>query len=350
MKRILIICKAQFGYHIDTYYYCKYLSSEYKVTYLGFDEKLKRILVDETTVIYLPVNGNIINRAVRLIKTIRRETKKNYDAVFVVYFKGCSLTGLFIKSNVILDIRTSSVAHSAKKRFFLNFLLKAESSLFKNISIISRGLAQNLGLKNKAKILPLGAIEINKENKNFDKIRLLYVGTFSNRRIFETIIGLGKFVKATGNDIHYTIVGFGSNDEEQDIMDAIVNNNLNNNVEFVGRVPVNELKYFFQKHNVGIAYVPKKKYFNYQPPTKVFEYGLSGMPIIATKTHANSEVINSNNGILCEDTAEGFCLALKALEKNIHNYSSGDIRKSFENYHWEKIIKEKLLIHLQEVI
>ena len=82
----------------------------------------------------------------------------------------------------------------------------------------------------------------------------------------------------------------------------------------------------------------------------MFEYGLSGMPIVATNTTANSEVINISNGILCDDTAEGFYLALKELEKTIHKYSSSNIRKSFQKYHWKKIVEEKLLIHIQEVI
>src|SRR5699024_2778090 len=149
-------------------------------------------------------------------------------------------------------------------------------------------------------------------DKDFSTLNLLYVGTLNNRNITQTIEGLSIFLKnnpKVKNITTYDIVGDG--DEYSQLMALVDKLSLNHIVKFHGRVPHFKLKMFFDRCNVGISYIPITEYYNYQPPTKTFEYILSGIPCIATQTFENQSLVVADNGILCEDTPVGFSKALK---------------------------------------
>jgi glycosyltransferase involved in cell wall biosynthesis len=104
------------------------------------------------------------------------------------------------------------------------------------------------------------------------------------------------------------------------------------------------------KSNYGINFVPITSYFNYQPPTKLFEYLLSGLAVISTKTYENSKYINQKNGLLIEDTAEAFYAALVELNKSYHFYKEETIIESVIDYTWPNLVVNNLVIFLQNVI
>ena len=71
------------------------------------------------------------------------------------------------------------------------------------------------------------------------------------------------------------------------------------------------------------------------------------MPVIATKTIENSIVINEKNGILIEDTAEGFLDGLILMERKIDNFNSKDIANDSIIYGWNNITN-KVLVNIFE--
>ena len=85
------------------------------------------------------------------------------------------------------------------------------------------------------------------------------------------------------------------------------------------------------------------EYYQHQPPTKLYEYLLSGMAVIATKTHSNELVVNKENGILVDDTAISVCHGLSLLIKNFYRYNSAEIVSQSQKYHWAEIIKSYLI-------
>ena len=90
-------------------------------------------------------------------------------------------------------------------------------------------------------------------------------------------------------------------------------------------------------------------YFDCQPPTKTFEYLLSGMPVIATATYENSLVVNDGNGVLINDTADSFCEGLEKLANNRVVYNSEKILTTCKQYTWENIIHNDLKSYLIKV-
>jgi len=347
--RILIVKKAQFSYHTDTYKYCEYLPDDFDLTYVGFDTGKKRVLNNKVKVKYVCGHGSKIVRGLRFLKELMQEIKVgDYDIVFLVYFQCCSLLKLkFHKQRFVLDIRSSGILKQKSKRWLYNKILQCESHLFDSITVISKGLADKLKISN-AHILPLGADSLCKNDKDFSELHLIYVGTFHQRNIDQTINGFGKFYRKLGNkiDLSYTIIGFGDSQTEEIITRSIAVNGLENVVEFVGRVPVDQLGKHFDKGNVGVSWIPVTDYFQYQPPTKTFEYILSGIPCVATATQANKEVINKKNGVVCGDTPESFYRALLKIYDRRKSFSSDEIRNSLAMYQWKNIVKNNLRTYL----
>ena len=343
-KKLLIVNKAQFGYHIDTYYYCKFLSNEYDITYFCFDEKKDKIVLDNVNVIYCPSDYKYFIRVIMFfyLLAIKYYLLKP-NIVFIEYFTGSVFSLSFMKrSKIIMDIRTGSVSRFLEKRKRKDIILKLETRFFKNITIISKGLKKQLNLNDNVDIIPLGAIQISSKEKKYKDLKLLYVGTFENRNIEVTVEAVAKFVREVHENISYQIVGFGKNRETQLIKQAITNNNLEDKVSLEGRVPVNLLKKYFDNNNIGIAYIPITDYYANQPPTKIFEYAMSGLVNIATNTTINKTLISKNNGILCDDNLDDFFNALKKVNNQLSNYKYDIIVNSLKNYHWQNIIMKVL--------
>lgn len=351
-KELLIINSEQFGYHIDTYYYCKYLRNDFSITYISWDHQLPEVLLSGINILYVHRGGNFITRSIRFIKIVLREVKKlGRVLIFIKYFKvvSLSLRLLLPKHKMVLDIRTGTIDKSHFKRKIYDYLIKFESIFFRNITIISESLATKLALKNKAHILPLGSDIISRDEKTYENLNLLYVGTFYMRNIDETIKGFHRFYQEFKDKIkiRYSIVGGGRGDDEMKLRELVDGFGLDNVIKIVGQVPHDKIKSFFDDHNVGVSYIPKTDFFDVQPSTKTFEYLLSGMAVIATSTTENRRIINQTNGVLIDDNEFGFLKGLKDLCQK--QFDSKFIRSSCEDYTWEKIVTNNLRRYFDEL-
>jgi glycosyltransferase involved in cell wall biosynthesis len=106
----------------------------------------------------------------------------------------------------------------------------------------------------------------------------------------------------------------------------------------------------FDESNIGLSYIPITKYFDYQPPTKTYEYLLSGIPVIATNTNENKKIINNNNGILINDDIESIRKGFYIMYNNLSIYKSDEIRKSCLKFTWENIINNQLIPKINHIL
>ena len=125
---------------------------------------------------------------------------------------------------------------------------------------------------------------------------------------------------------------------------------MNEFVRYEGRKTHEELSHYFEQSNIGIVYIPQTPGYDCQPVTKLFEYLLSGMPVIATGTYENKLIVNEVNGIIINDSAEDFCKGLIRIYNHKDSFNSELIRKSVESYTWEKIVNSNLKPFLLEMI
>jgi hypothetical protein len=354
-KKLLIIDKEQFGYHIDSYQYCRYLKNEFDITYICFDTKQEKIDANGINVVYIAHEGSFFRKGIKFLKTSRQHIEKNrYDVIFIVYFQTASLLRLMFPSkNFIMNICTGAVWYGSAKRKIDNMIIRFECMFFQHISVISSCLRDKLKIKKrKTHILPLGADPIAMNKKQYHNLNLLYIGNFDNRNLYETIYGLKKFLdnNLIEVDVTYDIVGFGYDPEVKKIMDAIDETKLYDIVTLNGIVTHNELKPFLEKCNIGICYIPVTDYFNCQPSTKLFEYINSGLICIATNTHENRAYINNDNGLLCADNFSAFAKTLEKLNNKKREYDTEKIKKTLKKHTWSNIVNNNLKPYLNETI
>lgn len=353
--RVLIVGQSQFGSLVDTYQYCRHLQGPIDFTYICWDYGNKPLELEGTRVILVSRSGGKVQRLGRLIRRAREEMlSARYDLCVVVYFEGCSLLRTASRAlPTVLDIRTGYVRGGKVQTFLHNRLLLLESMLYRHVSIISDGLRKQLRLREeKCQVIPLGADPVDAGDKEFTALRLLYVGTLQHRRIHETVRGFCMFYKGSPDRTSstYEIVGTGSPSDVEALRTAIAERDESSRIRFVGRVSHAELRPFLVHNNVGVAYIPITPEFDNQPSTKVFEYLLAGMAVIATETSENRRLVNMKNGVLCRDTPEGFCEALAQLSDSRGHYDSSVIRGGTSSFTWRHITHNQLLPYWESLM
>lgn len=349
-KNVLFINPVQLGYRAGYLHYSKYLArdKDIEVDFLCLDQGFSKFKVANVNVSYLKISENKVLRYLQWLIQVFRKIKihSNKDTViFMVYFKFCFIFPLlFPRKKIILDIRTGSILSNPILNRIQNKIFKLTSLCFKSTTILSLDLLKYLSLKeSRCSYLPLGAEVLSKKGKTFEKFKLIYVGAFDGRRVHETVEGIYLFLqKHTSVKLTYDVFGFGSSQEIQKFLLEIEKFNLEKVVKFHGRKTHDELEYYFNNCNIGVSYIPITKYFNFQPPTKTFEYVLSGLACVATSTHENKKLINSTNGVLCDDNPASFAHALEVMLNKTHNLNSYSIRSSLKDHSWENIVTSYL--------
>jgi hypothetical protein len=341
-KKLLILCQSQWGYHIDTYKYGTYLKNDYEITYLGWDYEKKTMAAEGVNVKYISRNGGLFLRNLRYLYHSINEIKKESPRVcFIKYFRGCSILKLINwKQLFVFDIRTGAVGKNRLKRAIYDFVMLFESKLFTNITIISESLAKRMKIEKKVYILPLGSDGISKTKKNFNELKLIYIGTLNGRDIAKTVEGFAIYLQQYNQNINvsYTIVGDGN--DMKKIQQYVRSKKLEKNIHIVGHIPFNELESTMDIHNIGVSFVPCTDYFDCQPVTKTFDYLLSGMSVIATNTSENKKTINYFNGICIEDNPESFSKGINQIYKNRDRYDSEKIRSDAKKNDWKYITND----------
>ena len=352
-KQLLIVHRAQFGYHTDVYKWCEYLRDEYKVSTITFDDGKPRVSIPGVKNHYVSCIRNRVIRGVCLIMCSIFRILFFKGVVIVCYFPKCQVLGRMFKNRrMAVDFRTMSVMQEESVRQKENAAMREAARIFPHVIAISEGVARQLlpdisGVS----IVSLGADEVCTNDKSFDQIHLLYVGTFEYRHLEKTILGLKQAMDMSPSplNITYDIVGDGHHGEAEEYRKLVSELGLEDVVRLHGYVQHKALKEYYERCNVGVSFVPLTEWFEYQPVTKTFEYALSGLYTIATCTYANSQVVTESNGILIEDTAEAFAYALLSIARRKNNISSDTIRMSMKDYTWESIINNQMRPALNKI-
>jgi glycosyltransferase involved in cell wall biosynthesis len=350
--KILILFPYQWGYNTDFLFYSTLLSEKYEVTYIGYNLNLPG--VDEGRVNVINVNYSGKLSLITLMRVVIKEIKKGqYSHLLLNYFLLSSILKCLLpkKLKIIVDIRTSFIYQSAFKTKIFNTILKVECKFFSNITVVSAGLKQFLKLPKRTHVLPLGGPVHEIVVKNFDVMNFLYVGTFYDRDLVQTVKAFSEFVATHSSLVamKYTIIGYGSPIEMSEISDTIRNLNMERYISYLGAIRYPQLNEYLLSHNFGICYIPLTDYYDCQPPTKTFEYLLSGIVVLGTNTTENRRVIDPSNGLLTYDSASDFYNGMVELYNRRFTYSSENIQKNSQKFSWTAIVSDNLVPYLNSL-
>lgn len=352
MKSLLFIHPGQFGTQTSTFNYCLHLKDRYNIKYIGFDEGLKSMNFEGINYIHLSNSRYAIINKIIFIKTIFKELKKKkYDFILINYFIFCSILSFLVREKGLVEIRSGFIFSSYFKRIIYNAILSVEVRFFKNITTISNGIVKHLYLPKRTHILPLGSKLAPPIKKNFESLKVLYVGTFHERNISKTIHAFSKFYKEYNHKINmnFTIIGFGTKTEINKIINTIKILEMNDHVIYRGTIRSPLLDQYLKEHNIGVSYIPIKKHFQNQPPFKTYEYLMNGLTVLATATKENKKVIIKDNGVLVGDSIFEVYKGFIQIYENRQNYDSLKIQNKAQKYSWDSIVKNNLIPYIESI-
>lgn len=356
-SKLLIVEQEQFGGLTDCVKWCQYLCDSYDVTHIG----LRRTYHTPDLpvhVVRVSTSGPRALRGLRLLATAYMRMLRHRGPVIVVYFPHCIwLKRLMPWRRMHLDVRTMCVFADPAARAAYDAGIRAAAQAFDTVTAISPGVADAVRRAD-VSLLPLGADVISDSPKNYaGGMRLLYVGSLYDRHIDDTLRGLAMFrSKNPDADIHYTIVGDGPGTEKADLEALASELGLTDVVTMAGRVPYKDLGPYFAAANIGVSYVPMVDYYQNQPPTKTYEYLLSGLYTMATATTANcaifgdasgsalhgADIASVGGGVLHRDTPQAFAAALHQAQRTLPSLRCSDF-PDLSGSTWSAIVSKYLV-------
>jgi glycosyltransferase involved in cell wall biosynthesis len=355
-RNVLIAHPCQFGYHTDPYMWAYYLSlSHHNVTYVCIDENKEYVEPKNIKIVYLPQKKTSLQTKLMFIRQLAKILNSNrFDILLLVYFPSISILSLLKtgKTPILLDVRSGTISASHIVTFCKDIMIFLERLCFTHYSVISEGVRKKLFFPKSSYILPLGAEELNTNRvfRDTQALNLIYIGTLRYRDIDKTILGLKKFIDNNPDVIiNYLIISNTDYQKYPTIQRSVNELHLEPYIKMTGYVPYHKLPDYLKIANVGISFIPIIPKFDHQPPTKTFEYLLAGIPVIATATNANKQIINDTNGVLIQDTPESFALGIEKILHNFQYYDSHKIKQSICDYKWEAIVS-KLEIQIENII
>lgn len=184
--------------------------------------------------------------------------------------------------------------------------------------------------------------EILKKFKN--KFIISYTGTFGEHRGLDLAIkGLPKILEKIPNAI-LLVAGYGSN--EDSLKELSRDLKIEKNVIFTGKVKQEDIPSYIRLSDICIVLHKHNEHTDSTIPHKLFEYMLSGKPVIVTDVKPLKRIVdNEHCGIVIKEDEKEFAEAILKLYDSKELYkelSKNGINAVNKKYNWD-LEEEKLL-------
>lgn len=281
------------------------------------------------------------------------------DFIHIIWRFGAAVIPLLLGSRgkqCLMDVRTGSISNQALRRWIENTLIRWERHWFTWAVTLDQELNQHLRLRAQA-FLPMGISSVllgkRKDRANRQTIREklgfsashvvgLYIGTAYLRQLAEMFRGFATAYQHQPN-LRLVVVGDGySNQHLQQLAEKMP-------ITLLPSMPLEMLSEFFSAADFGISYVPTKPWFTHQQSTKILDYSVFALPVLATATKSNQRFVDDGvNGVLCGDTPADVAVGLARITTRL--VDEGFIKKNrrradelTRTYAWEYLVRQNLL-------
>ena len=153
----------------------------------------------------------------------------------------------------------------------------------------------------------------NETNKASNILQILYIGTVHVDRGRDMMIEAVSKANQGEQKVHLTIVG--ADEEQKKACQSLAKKlGVADSLTVIGRVNGDEIKRYLHKADVGLCIWADKPYWRFNPPTKLFEYLVAGLPIIANDIRTHTAYIQHNkNGLICRYSAKSIAEQLNNM-------------------------------------
>ncbi|MFC3458439.1 MULTISPECIES: glycosyltransferase family 4 protein [Massilia] len=145
------------------------------------------------------------------------------------------------------------------------------------------------------------------------QLRLIYTGTVMRERGRDVMLDGLALARGRGLDAALTIVG-ASDAQLAYCLQRAVELGIADAVRIVGRVPGSEIPAYLADADVGICIWEDRLWWRFNPPTKLFEYLVAGLPVLGSRIRTHSDyIIHGDNGWIFDYDKEAFAAAIATV-------------------------------------
>lgn len=169
------------------------------------------------------------------------------------------------------------------------------------------------------------------------KLRLIYTGSVEKARGRDVM--LEGLALANADKCIATLTIVGASEEQIQYCNIRAGElGIAKDVKIIGRVPGYEIPKYLQDTDFGICIWEDRPYWRFNPPTKLFEYLVAGMPILASNIRTHTQYIkNQVSGVFFEYSPEGFCKAIQSASGQDIASLKANARNDGARYLWPHI-------------
>ncbi|WP_199688080.1 glycosyltransferase [Noviherbaspirillum sedimenti] len=170
-------------------------------------------------------------------------------------------------------------------------------------------------------------------------LRLIYVGTVSKARGRDLMLEAIKLANREQPIAHLTLVG--ADEEEIGHCRRYAGRlGISNAVEVCGRVAGAEIPVILKGADAGLCLWEDQPWWRFNPPTKLFEYLVAGLPVLASDIRTHTQYVShGNNGLIFKYDSFSLGKAIHQLAKRRHELPGlkSRARESGRQYLWDRI-------------
>lgn len=146
-----------------------------------------------------------------------------------------------------------------------------------------------------------------------DPLELIYTGTVHKARGRDVMLEAMAMAIKAGVPGHLTMVG--ASPEELDYCNAYAQRlGIAHAVTMHGRVPGQEIPGYIAQADAGICIWEDQPWWRFNPPTKLFEYLVAGLPVLASDIRTHTQYIShGQNGLIFDYDSGSLAQAIQAL-------------------------------------
>lgn len=179
-----------------------------------------------------------------------------------------------------------------------------------------------------------------------EPLRLVYTGTIAVDRGRDVMLEGLALARKQGLPVHLTLVGAApealaychARAEALGIADAL---------QLVGRVPGSEIPRHLAQAHLGVCLWADKPWWRFNPPTKLFEYLVAGLPLLVSNIRTHTDYVQQGvNGWVFDYSPEGFAEGIAAVwarRQEVPTWAQ-QARAGAQAYRWAAI--EPLFVQL----
>ena len=175
-------------------------------------------------------------------------------------------------------------------------------------------------------------------------LQLIYVGSISMDRGRDVMLEAMAIVKQFGNIAHLTIVG--ANEVQYQYCHNLVKKlQIIDLVTIHLRIPGGEIPNMLKQADAGLCIWQDLPWYRFNPPTKLFEYLVAGLPVMACNIETHTQYVKDEfNGMIFEYNSVSLANAIRRLWENRHKLLQIKLQahQASDIYLWRNIEPEFL--------